>query len=452
MKKLAWVLMLPLLAFAATRDDYASQWPLALQDADGGAYRVVLDRAVYRQLQSPRLQDLVVVNVQGTPVATAVFPADAPLAQAGASVVVPWFRLPVDAGRPGRDIAAISEIATDGSLRRVELRGPGTTTTATGDGGFVIDTSQLRGPLEALRFTWSDATPFDRGYRISASDDLRQWRDVDADARLVQLLNNDQRIVEERIALPAVQARYLRLLPRSPQTTALAVTGVTAERVGSAAAPALLWEELQGRRVEGPDGLAFEFVLDGRFPVEAADVVSAGNSTRGWTLESRDDDASAWRSAASPWVAYRIDSGGKASRSPPQPLHGGLRHRHWRLLAREPFAGAAPVLRLGYRPEVVVFLAEGAPPFALLAGSARAWRQDAPLPQLVEALRAERGRDWQPATATLGTRQALAGDAALQPLEAPTDWKRWLLWGVLVAGALLVAGFAFSLLRGKPAA
>ena len=69
------------------------------------------------------------------------------------------------------------------------------------------------------------------------------------------------------------------------------------------------------------------------------------------------------------------------------------------------------------------------------------------MPQLVEALRAERGRDWQPATATLGTRQALAGDAALQPLEPPTDWKRWLLWGLLVVGALLVAGFAFSLLR-----
>mgnify|MGYP001405734518 FL=1 len=452
MKKIAWLLLLPLVALAATRDDYASQWPLALERDDGGAYRVVLDREVYRQLQSPRLQDLVVVNAQGTPVATAVFPADAPLAQAGARIVVPWFPLPVETGGPVRDIAAISEIATDGSLRRVELRGPPSATAATGDGGFVIDASQLRIPLTALRIAWSDAAAFDRGYRVSASDDLRQWRDIDADARLVQLLNNGQRIVEDRIVLPAVQARYLRLLPQSAQAAALQVTGVTAERVGSVAAPALQWEALQGRRVEGPDGLAFEFVLDGRFPAEATDVVSVGNSTRGWTLESRDDDQSPWRSAASPWVAYRIDSGGKASSSPPQPLHSGLRHRHWRLLAREPFEGPAPVLRLGYRPEVVVFLAEGGPPFALFAGSARASRQDAPLPQLVEALRVERGRDWQPATATLGKRELLAGDAALQPLEPPTDWKRWLLWGVLVAGALLVAGFAFSLLRSKPAA
>ena len=447
MKKLAWLSLLPLVALAATRDDYAGQWPLALPRDDGGAYRVVLDREVYRQLQSPRLQDLVVVNAQGTPVATAVFPADAPLARSGAAVSLPWFPLPVDAGTSRQDIAAISEIATDGSLRRVELRGHGTATAATGDGGFVVDASQVRVPLAALRLAWTDTAPFDRGYRVSASDDLRQWRDVDADARLVQLQNNGQRIVEDRIALPGVQARYLRLLPTTPQASGLTLTAVIAEPVGQVAAPSLQWEELQGRRVDTPQGPTFEYVLDGRFPIEAADVVSPGNSTRGWSLERRDDNQSAWQPAASPWMAYRLDSTGTSSRSPPQPLHDDSRDRHWRLRARDAFDGAPPVLLLGYRPEVVVFLVEGNPPFALLAGSARASRQDAPLPQLVDALRAERGRDWQPVTAALGTREALAGDAALQPVAPPTDWKRWLLWSVLVVGALLVAGFASSLLR-----
>ena len=447
MKKLAWLSLLPLVALASTRDDYAGQWTLALPRDDGGAYRVVLDREVYRQLQSPRLQDLVVVNAQGTPVATAIFPADAPLARSGTAVSLPWFPLPVHAGASRQDIAAISEIATDGSLRRVELRAPGNATAATGDGGFVVDASQVRRPLAALRLAWTDTAPFDRGYRLSASDDLRQWRDVDADARLVQLQNNGQRIVEDRIALPGVQARYLRLLPTTPQASGLTLTAVIAEPVGQVAAPSLQWEELQGRRVDTPQGPTFEYVLDGRFPIEAADVVSPGNSTRGWSLERRDDDQSAWQPAASPWMAYRLDSTGTSSRSPPQPLHDDSRDRHWRLRARDAFDGAPPVLRLGYRPEVVVFLAEGNPPFALLAGSARASRQDAPLPQLVDALRAERGREWQPVTAALGTREALAGDAALQPVAPPTDWKRWLLWSVLVVGALLVAGFASSLLR-----
>ena len=111
---------------------------------------------------------------------------------------------------------------------------------------------------------------------------------------------------------------------------------------------------------------------------------------------------------------------------------------------------AVPTLKLGYRPEVVVFLAQGKPPYALVAGSARAQRADAPLPQLVDALRVQRGQEWQPATATLGQPQALAGANALTPAPVERDWKAWLLWALLIGGALIVAGFAFSLLK-KPA-
>lgn len=447
MKKFGWLLALPLVAAAAVADDYAARWPLALERPDGGAYRVVLAPDVYRQLQSPGLRDLVVTNAAGQPVATAVFPPDAPLARSGDSVVLPWFPLPGDAGATGLDIAAISEIASDGSLRRVELRGAHPA--AVGDSGFVIDASRLREALVALRFSWSEAQAFDRGYRVSASDDLRQWREVEADGRLVQLRNGDRKVIEDRIALPGVRAKYLRLQPNARQPGPLALTGVRAELAGQVAAPALQWEQLQGRRVEDRDGVHFEYALAGRFPVEAADVVADGNSTRGWLLQSRDGDDAAWQAAAAPWVAYRLDSSEGSMRSPPQPLDRLSRDRQWRLQARSDGAQQPPVLRLGYRPEVVLFLAEGQPPFSLLAGSARVQRPDTPLPQLIDTLRAARGKAWQPAAAVLGARQQQAGDAALQPLRR-ADWKRWLLWAVLLGGALLVAGFAASLLRKRP--
>jgi hypothetical protein len=82
----------------------------------------------------------------------------------------------------------------------------------------------------------------------------------------------------------------------------------------------------------------------------------------------------------------------------------------------------------------------------LAAGSAQATRADAPLPQLIDSLRAQRGRDWQPASATLGAMQTLAGERALAPKR---DWTSWLLWSLLVAGAVVVAGFAISLLHGR---
>lgn len=94
-----------------------------------------------------------------------------------------------------------------------------------------------------------------------------------------------------------------------------------------------------------------------------------------------------------------------------------------------------------------MFLAQGAAPYSLAAGSVRATRREAPLQPMVDAMREQRGAAWQPASAKLGPPQDLAGAAALAPQR---DWKRWLLWGVLVLGALVVAGFAASLLR-KPA-
>jgi hypothetical protein len=151
MKKLAWWSLLPLVAFAATRDDYASQWPLALQREDSGAYRVVLDREVIPPAAIAPAAGPGRGQCAGHAGGDRDLPADAPLARSGTAVSLPWFPLPVDAGASRQDIAAISEIATDGSLRRVEMRAPGTATAATGDGGFVVDASQLRRPLAALR-------------------------------------------------------------------------------------------------------------------------------------------------------------------------------------------------------------------------------------------------------------------------------------------------------------
>ncbi|AUI92567.1 hypothetical protein BVV10_17340 [Xanthomonas oryzae pv. oryzae] len=71
---------------------------------------------------------------------------------------------------------------------------------------------------------------------------------------------------------------------------------------------------------------------------------------------------------------------------------------------------------------------------------------------VLQALRRERGAQWQPAQAYVAAQaQPLAGEAALQPAATPRDCKRWLLRGILVGGALLVGGFALGLLRSSSA-
>ena len=103
-----------------------------------------------------------------------------------------------------------------------------------------------------------------------------------------------------------------------------------------------------------------------------------------------------------------------------------------------------PTLRLGYRPETVVFLAQGPAPYRLVAGSARVQHQASSLPQLLAVLRDRHGPEWEPARAKLGEAKPLAGAAALTPTR---DWKTWMLWGVLGLGVLLVASLALAVLR-----
>lgn len=438
------LLLVPLAALAVPRQDYARQWPLQLENADSGAYRVMLPREVYLQAIAPDLADATVANADGVEVPAALFDAAAPLAQPPREVALAWFPLPAAAGSGAGGIAAISEIGSDGSLRRVELR-PGQ---AAGS-DTLIDASQVDPHIVALHVDWAEGqAPFERRFSVAVSDDLKAWRTLQQDARLIELENAGQRLLQHRIELPQPQrARYLRLQQQAGQPP-LRLSAVRAELAPPAAAPEWQWQELAGRRVSESGVEAFEFVLDGRFPMQVADVALADNSSREWSLSSRDDPRQPWMQVAPAWLAYQVQSGNTSSRSPPQPLYRPLRHRYWRLQARASTpAPQLPRLRLGYRPEVLVFLAQGRAPYALLAGSGRARRTQAPLPQLLEALRTQRGSDWQPATATAGAAHALAGEQALQLAPAPRDWKAWLLWALLLGGALLVAGFAFSLLR-----
>lgn len=451
MKRLLWLTLLPALAGATQTDDYARQWPLTLQTQDAGAYRVVLNREVYRTTTLPSMRDIDVRNGAGAAVPAALFSPEQPLAQASRQRTLPWFPLPREQAAPGRDITLISERDADGSLRRVEARvGESAGTVAEpAANAWLIDASQLDSRIKALHLDWpAQATALDVAYQVEGSDNLRDWRILQPRVQLLDLTRDGQRLQQRRIPLDG-RAKYLRL--SSLQAGALLpLAGVSAELAAPAAAETWQWEALRGREVVENGRTYYQFTLDGRFPIARADVALDANAAGEWTLESRNADDAQWERRAGPWVAFQVGAGDGGERSAEQSLAGIVRDRQWRLSSRAP-VNSAPALRLGYQPEVMVFLAQGQPPFALVTGSARASRADAPLPQLVEAIRVRRGGDWQPATATLGVPAELAGAQALQPVPPERDWKSWLLWGLLVLGAVVVAGFAASLLRAPKA-
>ncbi|MGH8077473.1 MAG: DUF3999 domain-containing protein, partial [Lysobacter sp.] len=434
------------------RDDYASRWPLTLSRDDGGAYRVALDEAVYRRVHAYDLRDIEVIDRAGKAMPAALFAPSQPLAQPPRRIELPWFALPAASGvGAAQGWELISQAEPDGRLRRVEARIIDRAAALAPRSALLIDLSRVREAIVALELAWQPLDALDLGYRVEASDDLEHWQPLNTRGRLVDLRREGRRLLHRRIELFGLlphyqQARYLRLTPdRSDQV--LTITQVSAELAAPKVASPPQWLDLRGQR-SADDGrtASFEFELDGRFPVQWVDVALPGNHAVEWRLQSRDNTDADWRTRAGPWMAYQVGAAGRSSQSVAQVLKGPVRDRHWRLSATGPVNGE-PTLRLGYRAEVIVFLAEGPGAYSMVAGSARAERTDSPVPQLVAVLRRQHGADWQPSPAYLGAPQVLAGPAALAPSR---DWTSWLLWAVLALGALIVAGFALSVLRKAP--
>ncbi|KAF1014582.1 MAG: hypothetical protein GAK31_02069 [Stenotrophomonas maltophilia] len=440
-------------AMAQSGDDYraryAEQWGLDMPGAPAGAYRVTLTPEIYRRAWSPQLADVQVFNAAGQAVPAALLAPDQPLAQPPQQQEAPWFVLPPLDARQRNDLQLLTERDTDGRVRRVEAR-LGDGSDARSAGGWLVDASALHEQrIAALLLDWGDgAQPLQAQVQVDASDDLQQRHPLLGSAPLVDLQQGGKRLLQRRLPVEA-GARYLRILP--PGSAALpALQGMQVELPPTRAA--LPWQWLSLAATPAGKG-NYTFTAEGRFPVGQANVETADNSLVQWTLYSRDDEDAPWQQRAGPWIAYQLGQDGQgaaAQQSGPQALGGSHRDRYWRLQAASGDSATPPTLRLGYQPEVMVFLSQGAGPYALAVGSATAQRVDAPVGTMIEQLRQRNDPAWQPTQVQVqGAVQPLAGNAALSPAR---DWKAWLLWALLGAGVLVVGGLALSLLRQKPAA
>lgn len=444
-KALLLLVLAPVASAQDYRQQYAEQWPLSLSSEQSGAYRVVLEPQIYQRAWSPRLADVQVYNAAGQALPSALLQPEQPLAQPPVQRELPWFVLPSLAAERRDDLQLLAERDGQGRVLRLQAR---TGAGAGPQGGWLIDASVLgQQPVSSLVLDWVERSePLQMTVRVDASDDLRHWVPVDSEVALVDLQRAGKRLLQRRLQIDR-GVRYLRVLAQDSQPLP-ALRGVLAELP---AAPATLtWEWVTAQPAASSTPGSFQFTLDGRYPVRQLDVDTAGNSLVRWSAWSRDDSSAEWQLRAAPWLAYQVQQDGQAAqRSPPRELAQATRDRYWKLVA-EPEAGvAAPVLRLGYRAEVLVFLSQGAAPYALAVGSATAQRVDAPVALLIDELRMRNGPAWQPTLARLESMpEPLAGDAAT---HRAGDWKQWLLWAVLVLGVLGVISLAVSVLRQKPA-
>jgi hypothetical protein len=420
--------------------DFARGIELQTQEA-GAIFRVVLPRDVYVTSAQPDLADLRVFNAAGTPVPTTIRRVAPSSAASQDAIGVPLFPMYTTASTSGATSAQV-KLDPQGAVLEVT----GNRKEAETLSSYLIDVSGLKVPLASLTLVWqaSPGASFLGHVDVQGSDDLNQWRTLASSAAIAEMQHQTFRITQNEIPLPSVRARYLRLTwPRELNGVSLARATVRPQE--NAPAVEQNWEPLSPTPVPGAPGAA-SYDAGGRLPVERVDLEFADSTDAAQVMV---------RSGASPSTVTRLRHAGlfytlteADTRLASAPVRiAWTDDRYWMVETTRDggWGGRLPRLKLGWHPQELLFLAQGAGPYTLAYGSARVGATDAPVAAVLAGLDDEARARVR--SVTPGAPYDLGGAGVL---EAPRSWRVVLLWGLLIAAVLTLGGFALRLFREQP--
>jgi hypothetical protein len=446
-----------LLAIAATATsaagveragDFAYGIPLSLE-GDRAFYRVELPGALYSGAARGDVADLRVFNADDAMVPYAYLPHPAPARQQRSPSPLNFF--PLFAERSAVDPSGVALNVTrsaSGTIVSVTTQEPQNVQGAPERRtvGYLVDVGALAEPIKALTLEWTMPLPgVATRVRVEASEDLTNWRTLVADAPLLDLRYEGRRLLHNRVDLPAVRPKYLRL--SWPAGAAPALSAVSAEFGDSIQESPREWSQADGTAVTDRDN-EYEFDLGGSFPIDRVAIdLPEVNAVVPAELFARATREQPWRPVAT-LVAYRLRQESGEVSAAPTPVRDAAM-RYW-LLRIDPKSGGIgrgqPRLRAGWAPQEIVFAARGTGPFVIAYGNPSATSNALPISTLIPGYVAAPADSLAAAVgiARPGASAPLGGAARLRPAR---DLRRVTLWGVLVLGVALLAWMAWRLSR-----
>jgi hypothetical protein len=421
-------------AAVLTPQDFAYGMPVVATNL-ATAYRVTLPPDVYRTSVRADLGDVRVFNSRGETVPYAILRRSEP-APAAPAQALPLFPLRGDT-RAAVNGLKLTLDAGDGAIQlqtapRTAEQGPVLE--------YILDGRGLERPVASLQLHWPDGSAdFSGRVHLAASDDFANWRIVVTSAAIANLHAAGQALVEDRVEVPAVRAKFWRLSwAGSPPPFAL----TSVEAVPASGPPPSNWSTLfvDGTPVPGRPG-EYTFDIGARVPVERVNLVLPElNAVYAVLLSARAREQDAW----SPVVRagfYRLSTSDGETRNNPVPI-GVRRDRYWQVRILGDGAHPTPLrLEVMWSPADIEFLAQGPPPYQLAYGSSAVSGAETDLAILPTAATIS--------TAMVGTRAPLGGEARLT--DSPVVYKRMLLWTVLIVAVIVLGSMAIRLSRQAPA-
>jgi hypothetical protein len=437
------VVALSIAAFGAHGEspaDFALRQPLAAS-GEHAFLRVELPDSVYEGAVRPDLGDLRVFNADGAIVPFAFIPRSAPTSVASPRRELAFFPLTVDTTLPQAADFSI-KLRRDSGGTTVDVRArDGTALAGSRIVGYLIDAGADEKPLVGVQVQVQDTSSVNARLRVDASDDLDHWRSVVASAPLLSLEFNGRRLARNRVEFAPQSARYLRLtwLTSAPPLLA-AIQGDVGDVV--------VEPPRRTRKVDGVadpvEANAYLFDLGAALPVDRITLaLPEVNTVAPLTWEGRVRAEDPWRLIGSS-VVYRLrQDEGEAQNAEFPVVRVPLRFIRARIDPNSGGVGrSAPALVASWIPQEIVFAARGNGPFELAYGSRRALPATLAIGTLVPGYVADK-----PLPGSVGTARPAASPSAANAaaLREPLDLKRWMLWGSLVAAALLLLYMALRL-------
>lgn len=431
----------------------------ATPPAGSSVVRVALPVQALLRMQSAQASDVRVFNAQGTVVpyallgaadishppvvTTPAYPAHAVYAAEGGSTA-------------GAGAVQVHVEGGEGSSGSAWVRWDGKAPARTGAQplqAVLIDTRKATHTVAALELQADLPHNALVHMALATSTDLQHWTEVPVAGPVCQFdgaYAPANHILE--LSTPvALQGRYLRL--SWDGQTGVVVRAVQGRVAPSVAAPALLRADLPAAV---SDGQALTWQLGFATPVVALHVQAMQDNTLlPVRVAGRMDASQPWSPLAS-GVVYRLDAVGAGRRNAPI----ALGHASVRWLRLEPAQGMAlPAgglqVAVDLAPVELAFLASGPGPYTVAVGRAQTPAAAVERGMLSAALGLA-GQGQEPSAwaalphAVLAQEPLREGDAGPQARSgwlASVNTRSAALWAVLVAGVLVLAGVAYSLLR-----
>lgn len=424
--------------------DFTSKTPLTLI-GQGPLYRIELPLALQLNALQGNLNDLRVFDAAGQAQAYALVRKQAPREEDPALTPVNWFPLYTTA-EAGDAVPIIrSKRSSDGAIIDVQPQSD----IEAGEEilrGWLLDATTVKAPLEQLLIDWSAEREGFQHFSIEASDDLQNWQ-AWGEGQVARLTFSDEMVEQREVGLPGQNARYLRLLWRSPQSAPTLVSAYLLSASPENAPATLTWSPLISGVVEQPNEYIWQLPTD--LPVERVKVdITQDNSLAPGTLYGRLDAGQEWQ-VISNGLLYRLtQNNGEIVQDQLQLT--GHKVRQLKLVVDDRGGGLgaeAPRLSVAVPAIQVVFQPVGNGPFTLAVGNASAPATGLPVTALIPDFNPQR-------LAALGKVRLATASAAKAAVPVPPaaesiDFKRLGLWAVLVLGTLCLGWIAISSLRAS---